>query len=334
MLNYEDLLSKIYEEEKIELVLEAIGCHHLHYEQGGSLIVAARPNGDNPRAVQVKNDYGLRSIIRTTNTRGDLIEIVRELMEFKYPSEAKDYLMNICGYDETTDYEEPPLVWLTKIKRQRKFYDLEYEMPILDLEVLSQFVYGDIKQFNDDRIPTWVLEIFNIGYDSITKRITIPIFDINGNLCGIKGRTTVKEEESYWKFFFIYPCDQSKTLYNYHRSKDICKNSEVLLFEAEKSPMQMWGYGIENTMAIGSSGISLYQMNLLLSLNCDIVLCFDKGLNLEKVINPIATFFNGKRNVYLINDSNDILPPKASPSDCGIEVWNELYSSKTKICEA
>ena len=333
MLNYEELLSKVYEDENVETVLEALDCSFIHQEQGGNLIVSARPTGDNKRSVQIVNDETLRAKVRSTGFYGDLISLVQYFMGFKYMDDAKQWVMMVCGYDEETTYEPPPLQWLNKIKRQRKHYELSYEMPILDEEILNQYLYGDIKQFNKDNISTNTLIKSKIGYDVTSKRITIPIRDINGNLVGVKGRTTIKDEESYWKFFYLYPCDQSKTLFNYHKAKDFALTKEIKVFESEKAPIQMEDMGVFDTVGIGSSNISTHQLNLLMQLNCDIILCPDKDLDLSLIIKTFTTFFEGKRNVYLVEDKFDILPHKGSPSDCGIDVWNKLYASKTLICK-
>lgn len=335
MLTYEHLLAKIYDDEKIELVLEALGCHSIHWEQGGSLIVAGKPDGDNRRSVQVRNEPELKAVIRTSGICGDLFDIVRELCGFEFISQAREYLMSTCGYSGDTEYSEPPLAWLNKIKRQRKHYNLEYEMTILENDILNQFLYGDIAQFNSDGISTNTLEYFKVGYDVITKRITIPIYTKDGYLCGVKGRATTKEDEENWKFFFLYRCDQSKTIYNYHRVKkyhETVSVKEVKVFESEKSPMQMHELGIYDAVGIGSSNISRHQLKLLEDLNCDIVLCFDEGLDLEIATAPFFNYFKNKRNVWVVVDDGT-MPRKSSPSDNGIEMWNRLNENRILLCK-
>jgi len=330
MLSESDLMSKIYEDELIEHVLEALGCHSIHIEQRGCLYVAARPDGDNRRSVQVKNDYGLYSKILTRNVSGDLLEVVKYIKEFDYISQAKDWLIEVCGYSDDSEYEAPPLLWLDKIKRQRKYYEFVYDLPALEDDALNQYIHYDIAQFLDDGISKESLRKFKVGYDTYSKRITIPIYDIHGNLCGVKGRTTVKEDEAHFKFFFLYPCDQSKTLYNYFRVKDY-QSTEVKVFEAEKAAMQMDSMGIYDVVGIGSKNVSRYQLELLLKLDRDIILCPDDGVIMEEFCQPFIDYFDGKRNVYLI-DGTGILPKKSAPSDCGIEVWNKLYENKRRIC--
>ena len=332
MLNYEDLLSKIYEEEKIEFVLESLGCHSIHVEQGGSLIVAGRPDGDNKRAIQVKNDYTLNSVIHTRDVSGNIYDVIQNIIGLKHMSECKEYLMNMCGYDENSSYEEPPLMWLNKIKRQRTHYDLNFEIESINDMILNQYLYGDIKQFNDDGVSTRALTKFKIGYDVMSRRITIPIYDIDGNLCGVKGRATNKEDADMYKFLYLYKCNQGKTWYNYHRVKEIKGLKEVKVFEAEKSIPQMDDLEIYDCLGAGSSKASKEQLHLLMKLDCDIVLCFDEGIDLEEYTKPYFDFFNGKRNIYVVYP-DDETPEKASPSDCGLEMWERLYVNRIQLCK-
>ena len=333
MLSYSELLAKVYEDENIELILESLGCHNIHTEQGGYLIVGSRPDGDNKRSVQIKNIETLRSSIRSKGIYGNLYDIVMYVNKIDI-KQAYNFIMNMCGYDENTVYIENPLSWLNKVKRQRRYYDNKIEeIEVLDEKILDQFIYAPINQYINDGLSASTLKEFKIGYDVITKRITTPIYNIKGDLIGVKGRATNLEDEEDYKFFYIYPTDQSKTLYNYYRSIDECREKkEVNVFEAEKSCAQSYEFGLMNTMAIGSSGISLDQLNLLLGLQCDIVLCYDKGVDWDVILDEYKRFFSGKRNVYAILDEENILKDKQSPVDYGENVWKKVYGNRIKIC--
>lgn len=334
MLSYSDLLSKIYDDENIELVLETLGCHNIHLEQGGKLIVAARPEGTNRRSVQIKNMETLRASIRSKGIYGNLYDVVMFLNKIDNIRDAYNFLLQTCNYSPDMVYVENPLTWLNKIKRQRKSYELDFEeLEILDSNILNQYIYGDITQFNLDGISTKTLREYNIGYDTISKRITIPIYDIYGNLIGVKGRATNKEDESIYKFMFLYPADQSKTLFNFHRAKEYCRQKrEVNVFESEKAPMQAKDCRLMNCIGIGSSGISIDQLNILLTLQCDINLAYDKGVDYEIILPTFENFFKGKRRVFVMRDDEyNILSNKSSPIDEGREVWDFLYDNRVQL---
>lgn len=332
MLSYTELLAKVYEDEYVEKVLESMGCHNIRHEQGGSLITCARPDGDNVRSIQIKIDEELKGVIHTRGVSGNLFDIVayNENIDLY---KAKEYIMCVCGYNENTKYVESPLAWLNKVKRKRKKYQFDYDINILDEKILNQYIYGDIKQFNDDNISTETLLKYKVGFDTITQRITIPIYDIYGNLSGVKGRAT-REQDMDYKFYFLYQTDQSKTLFNYHNAKPYCiERGKVYVFESEKAPMQGNEFGLYNAVGIGSSGISYEQLNLLLDLGCDIVLCYDKSLDMDKIYERYINFFRGKRAVWTVEDNEEdcLLEDKDSPVDKDFEVWMELDKNKRRI---
>lgn len=88
--------------------------------------------------------------------------------------------------------------------------------------------------------------------------------------------------------------------------------------------MKLFENGIYNSVAIGASGISEVQVQMIkqLGLDIDIVLCYDKGLPKED-IEKNARMFEG-RNVYAMFDTDDLLVDKQSPIDAGIEIWKQL----------
>ena len=331
MLSYQDLLYKVYEDENIETVMEALGCHSIHLEQGGNLIVGARPDGDNRRSVQIKNIDNLRSSIRSRGVYGNIYDVVGYINSDNNIKNAYNFIMGVCGYTKDTRFIQTPLQRLNRIKRQRAMLLESNKLEAINDNILNQYIYEDVTQFTIDGISSEILREYGVGYDVISRRIIIPIYNIDGELCGIKGRIT--DDSKYLKFLFLYPCDQSKTLFNYHRSKNDCiLDGEVCILESEKGCMQAKTFGVYNTMGLGSSGISYRQLNILLELNVDIVLCYDEGVDYEKIAQTYINFFKGKRNVYIIYNYDNLLKSKESPTDNGREIWDKLYDEKIKVC--
>jgi len=331
LLSYQELLYKVYEDGNIETILDALGCHSVHFEQGGNLIVGARPDGDNRRSVQIKNIDNLRSSIRSRGIYGNIYSVIEYINDDYNTKHAYDFIMGVCGYTKNTKFMQTPLQRLNRIKRQRALILKHNKLNSIDINILNQYIYGDIKQFTTDGISLEVLKEYDIGYDVTHKRITIPVYSIDGELCGIKGRTV--DNIKNIKFLYLYRCNQSKTLFNYHRSKNDCiLDGEVCILESEKGCMQAKTFEVYNTMGLGSSGISYRQLNILLELKVDIVLCYDEGVDYNTITKTYINFFKGKRNVYVMYDKNNILKSKESPTDNGREIWDKLYEQKTKIC--
>jgi len=332
LLSYTELLAKVYEDENVELILDSLGCHSISYEQCGNLITCARPEGDNKRSVQIKNNEDLRACIQTRGVSGNLFDVVAYINDVSL-HDAKSYIMNVCQYNENTKYIEHPLAWLNKVKKKRKSYNFDYNINLLDEKILNQYIYGDIKQYNKDNVSTSTLLEYHIGFDTITQRITTPIYDIYGNLSGVKGRAT-REQDMDYKFLYLYKTDQSKTFFNYYRAKKYCiAKQEVIVVESEKSVMQAYEFGVYNILAIGSSFISMEQLNLLLNLQCDIILAYDRDLEMKDIYKTYINFFKNKRNLYTIEDIDNILDEKNSPTDKGEEVWNKLYQNRRSLYE-
>jgi len=88
--------------------------------------------------------------------------------------------------------------------------------------------------------------------------------------------------------------------------------------------------GVNNVVALSKSSISKEQFDLLLSLQCDIVLALDKDVEKTELIKELEQFGN-MCNKYIVYDENGLLEDKDSPFDKGIEVWNNLYKSKIKV---
>ena len=88
--------------------------------------------------------------------------------------------------------------------------------------------------------------------------------------------------------------------------------------------------GINNVVALSKHVISDRQLELILKLNCDVVLTLDKDMDREYCISELNKFDN-LCTKYLIIDNDDLLGEKDSPFDKGLQVWNELYSQKELI---
>lgn len=82
-------------------------------------------------------------------------------------------------------------------------------------------VYNMSKEENEYSIKNMIKLEYKIGFDTTGQRITIPIYDIYGNLSDIKGRAT-REQHMDCKFFFLYNKDSSKILFNYFKAKKYC----------------------------------------------------------------------------------------------------------------
>lgn len=347
MSDFTEIKNRIYEEERIEEVLELLGCWGIDSEQGGKLIIAALPDGENKRSVQVKNNPSLASSIRSRGINGSIFDIVSYIL---YEAESEDALkMNlpkskfwICTklkyneyidafYKETSD--QPKQIqkyngWLKKIKN-----NVTNQVPknvIRDASIVNEF--GNVPYFEwiNEGITGQTQRLFGVGIDVHSDRITFPVHDKSGNIVGVKGRYCgrSKDVEDKYKYLYVVPCNKSIEFFNLHRATPYIDSSqEVIVVEGAKTVMLLHQWGYKNVISIEGDSLSSHQITLLkeLGLSTKYIFAWDKDKSIEFVKKEIQRL-NG-RNRYAIYDKDELLSSKNSPTDQGKKVWENLYQN-------
>ena len=212
-----------------------------------------------------------------------------------------------------------------------------------DSNILKKFNYNiKIKPWLDEGISQETIKRNQIGYYPGGNQITIPHFDQNSRLIGIRGRTLCEEDgELYGKY---RPLKINKTLYNHplgfnlynlNNSKNNIKIiQKAIVFEGEKSALKYASYfGQEGDISVASCGSSLssFQVQTLLSLGVkEIIIGFDKQykkLNTDESkqwIKKLTQLYNKYKNDVLITflwDKENLLNYKDSPIDQTPEIF-------------
>jgi DNA primase len=133
---------------------------------------------------------------------------------------------------------------------------------------------------------------------------------------------------------YLLRCNNRYEWFNFHYAHPyVLVDKKVYIFEAEKSCMKAFTYGIYNTVAIGASEISDEQIQIIkqIGLDIEIVLCYDKGIPKDE-IEDTARRFTG-RKVSIMYDDNDLLKDKDAPIDRGLDVWNKLVEENISKIE-
>lgn len=193
---------------------------------------------------------------------------------------------------------------------------------IYDENLLTNYMSCGNLRFLKDKISLEAQRYFNIGYDVESQGIVIPIRDQFGQLMGVKVRCNWEVEDGEQKYFYTIPCSMSQTLYGYSQNYKHLVNNIVYIFEAEKSIMQCYSYGIRNCVALGSGSISKKQIKMILELNPQkVVFMHDSGFALENIMKNIEALISYSRftelKVGYWDCSNKIYADKISPSDSG-----------------
>lgn len=163
-----------------------------------------------------------------------------------------------------------------------------FQLPQYDKMILTRFSYPRIKHWEEEGISPEVYRKNLIGYYAGGEQITIPHFDINNRLIGIRGRTLAEDEaDRYGKYRplyienTLYSHPLSMNLYHLNVSKDnIARTKAAIIFESEKSCLlSTTFFSAENDISVACCGtnISNYHIRLLRSLGVnEIIVAFDR----------------------------------------------------------
>lgn len=219
-----------------------------------------------------------------------------------------------------------------------------------DDEILSRFNYTvKIGPWLQDGIKQEAIEAAHIGYYPGGEQITIPHYDKDGKLIGVRGRTLIKDEaERYGKYrpliintqMFSHPLGMN--LYNLNNSKDnIARMGKAIVFEGEKSCLQYRSYfGSYNDISVATCGssISAHQMYLLIESGAkEVIIAFDRQFQklgddeYNKFTDKLKRIHQKWKNyitVSFIFDKKMITDYKASPTDEGAEKFIQLYNNR------
>lgn len=215
--------------------------------------------------------------------------------------------------------------------------------------ILTRFVYPPIKVWEDEGIDREICNHAMIGYYPGEEQITIPHFDINGRLVGIRGRYLALDDvQRYGKYKplnvnrQLYNHPLSANLYGLNKTQNNIRHSKIaIIFEGEKSVLKYASFfGEENNISVACCGSSLssFQVKLLLNLGVqEIIIAFDRqfqqiGDEEFKQLKKKLIAINKKYGLYLkisaIFDKDMITGYKDAPVDAGPEIFKYLLKNR------
>ncbi len=212
------------------------------------------------------------------------------------------------------------------------------------LNSYSNYAYED---WINEGISAETQTKFGIRFSIPENKVIIPQVDENGELIGIRGRSLDPwEVEMFGKYRPVtfrgktlsFPT--SLNLYGLYQNKEtIMKTKQVIVFESEKSVMQldtiMNGHG--NGLALSGQSLSDWQIKKLMELDInEVVVALDKdykdqaGYNLRatmlvKMFSRLLLRFNVS---VIFDDVDGLLGYKDSPTDRGKDVFLKLMRDR------
>lgn len=291
--------------------------------------------GHNPTAIRLKltDSLWVSDYVRS-DYNGDIFEYIIKSRCVKF-TEVLAVVKEKLGIKEFSYIKKKTGIFggvYSNIKSKKD----DISVDIYDENILDEYIKIPSRKFLNDNINLAAHTMFDIRFDINSQRIIIPIRNAYGELIGIKGRANwdIGEDES--KYLYLVRCPMSTTLYGYCQNYEYLSGADILVFEAEKSVMQCYSYGIRNAVAIGSNSLSNSQCKLLLERNpSSIIFMLDVGLdfdNIKKNAEKILEYSKMRDIEIKYWDTNmTLLPDKASPSDFGKDTLLEVINTELEV---
>ena len=188
---------------------------------------------------------------------------------------------------------------ITRIKRYEDFFNIEQKRRVVKpMHTLAPFKSGieTYRYFYDRGFDDEMLEMFMIGYDSIYKTVTIPVFWEDSTLAGIIGR-------------FIYPRSQAERykVYDFSRKELLfpidkvdLSTGEIILVEGVFDAIRLFQLGYRNTLALQTTELSKPQEEYLLRNVNSIILMLDNDERGQIATQKIIDRLKGQLNLYTL----------------------------------
>lgn len=311
---------------KKDLVLLLKGYGYDKFTINEDEIRCSKPDSSNGSTCRIRLNNCLSCTDFSSSFNGDIFELIMFHTDVTYTDiVSKCYEMfNI----EDVDYED-----FDGLDLDLDTSPKEILIPIYDKSELDN--YDDVwnMKFVEDNIMPKTQEIFGVGYDYKSKRITIPWRTLEGELLGVMGRAYYDNYGDF-KYFPLLRFKKHHSLYGIYENKKYIENNRVYIGESEKFVLQLHTMGIHNALALGGNSIDDYRLSLLEKLNVqEIVYCFDEGLDVgvqKRALKITKKYFGDKVKIGIVFDGrNRYLSKgsKCSPTDLGKETWNNMITN-------
>jgi len=340
-----EIIQHIIDNNLTNKIIDDLGCHD--FKEYSTEYRCGMPNSTNKTNIAIKKDTLKTKIYQSDSKiiRGNIFTLIMTIKNISFV-DANKYLHKLFGlvynYKKGKQSQEKnkidPLEIFKKVKRKRNKVNIN-DIEIFDSEIIEEYepiLYID--WLKEDGITEFTRKRFNIGYSYKQKRIIIPIRYWAGeedDYIGITGRTTVKNYDLFDipKYYPLKQYSKSINLYGLQENyKTIQEAGYVCVYESEKVVLKRYSRLDGTGVAVGSHNLSDEQVKILIGINVNIVICYDKDIPLKYIRSECSRFY-GIRNVFYIYDKYDLLGEKDSPGDMNNKIFNYLLKYKVKYDE-
>ena len=318
--------------ESIQHILETFGFDHIRMRNNE--IRCAFEHGCNPTAIVIRLRDNDNLFVKDyeRNLNYDLLTYITKAKNIAYRdvlNEVKKELgiTSLCNFRRQVGLFGGLYSNIAKPNR-------DVEIKTYPEEVLQQYESIPNLRWLRDGIPLRIQRKWGVGYDHESQRITLPIRTPTGEIMAIKGRANYEISEYEPKYLALCCGPISQTLFGF--SENFCSlyESDLWIFESEKSILRLDAHGYNNAVALGNNSLSATQAKLIMSLNPkSVTFMLDKGLPLENTMRNVEVLrsFCQMRDLeirYWNWEWNLDLDDKCAPVDGSIEEFKYILENE------
>ena len=342
-----ELKSYILENNKVEYILDSIGCRSIIYHPKKEYYSATQPDGDNKQGVIIKqceylNYYSYSRNIDVSEGK-DIFSLIQESKNISF-KDAMKYVHKLLELKYTFKKEEPkieevhkydPVAIFERASRKTKTVNV-FDFDILDEKILDDFVPMIHIDLFREGITKRAIDRYGLCYSYRYKRTYfVHRYWATGEIIGMNGRTSIEnaEELGIDKYYLTPGMPKSINLYGLYENYDaIQKAGYVVVYESEKSVCKRSSLLDDTGVAISGHTLSEEQARILSGLNVDIIFSMDNDVDIQEIRNMCEKLWRS-RNVYYTVDKHNLLPPKSSIADAHNKVFEFIMKYKVKYNE-
>lgn len=276
----------------------------------------------------------------------DIFTIVQQEEGLTF-NESVEWVIDFFQLGKYKGFGRPKKVEHKPREIKRKEINVDEKLFEYQDSILNTFISIPPLEWIKEGIHPSIIKRFGIKIDINTMSIILPHRDLDGRLIGIRNRNLLESRiEKYGKYTpytcplsgIMYNHPLSKNLYGLYENKDnIIKKKKVIIFESEKSVLQMNSYYPNDSIgvSVGGSVVHQFQIELLRKLNIkEVIICFDYEMRekllqkFEKSYKKCSLYFE----TYVLDNEleSKLLKESDSPTDRGKEVFENLLKNKIK----
>lgn len=150
----------------------------------------------------------------------------------------------------------------------------------------SQGIPPPVTYMLDRGFSPEILDEFQIGWDDVSQRLSIPVFDEMDRLIGFKGRRWDNDQTGEYNPKYLVlggakynfdTYDVSRVLFALSRAKKCIQTyNRMIVVEGELNAISMHQKGFKNTVGISGQYLSPYQRELIAAVSDEVTLYFDE----------------------------------------------------------